>query len=160
MDGLWDVQLPMQHDTPTTASPSSPKISYIITKEKSRSDLVQYLLAIAFSPVISTLKTAVDNGNFVTWPGINELNFNKLLSTTIPIEKEHMDQEQKNLRSTPTEEHEDFPPALTTKKKYELFATVEKTDFLSTAAKNKAYPNQTGKFSYKSARGNEYMFIL
>ena len=99
----------MQHNIPTTALPSSPKINYIITKDKSKSDLAQYMLATAFSPAISTLKTAVDNGNFVTWPGINELNFEKLLGTTIPIEKVHMDQERKNLRSTSTDEHDDFP---------------------------------------------------
>ena len=111
-DGLWDIQLPMKNNQSSSTTSTLPKVNYIITKDKSKSDLAQYLLATAYSPAISTLDIAVSNGNFISWPGIDELNFKRLLGTTIPVEKGHMDQERKNLRSTTTDEHLDFSPFL------------------------------------------------
>lgn len=54
---------------------------------------------------------AAYNGNFVTWPVINELNFKKFLGTIIPIEKGYMDQEYEILRSAATDEKLDLPPS-------------------------------------------------
>ena len=100
-DNLWDISLPTKHENTMNWTTTSLKtMNYITTKDKTKMELAQYLHATAFSPSFSTLKKAIDNGNFVTWPGINELNFKKLLGTTIPLEKVHMDQERKNLRST------------------------------------------------------------
>ena len=95
-DGLWDVKLPM-HPTQLLHPrlPEHHSINYIITKDKTKTQLAQYLLATAFSPALSTFKHAIDNGNFVTWPCIAELRFKSLLGTTIPIQKGHMDQERK-----------------------------------------------------------------
>lgn len=70
-DGLWDIALPMQsHFKPCTR-----KCNYVITRDRSKSDLAQYLHATVFSPPLSTLKTAIAKGNFISWPGIRELNF-------------------------------------------------------------------------------------
>ena len=86
-DGLWDIQLPdntslhQQNDEPKN------NMNYIITKDNSKTKLAQYLLATAYSLAISTFEYAIENGNFVTWYGITELNFKKVISTTIPIEK-------------------------------------------------------------------------
>ena len=90
------------------------------------------------------LKKAIDNGNFVTWPGINEINFKKLLGTTIPLEKGHMDQERKNLRSTKDvdAEHDDVFPTLTNKKEYELYTRIVPASEYE--HKHKAYSDQTG----------------
>ena len=96
----------------------------------------------------------------MTWPGITELNFSKLIGTTIPIEKGHMDQERKKMRSTKEEEKLDFFPIHNKDKQYELFAKVEKNDFSSTDPKLKAYSDQTGRFPHKSSRGNQYLFTL
>ena len=110
--------------------PEHHSINYIITKDKTKTQLAQYLLATAFSPALSTFKQAIDNGNFVTWPGITELNFKSLLGTTIPIQKGHMDQERKNIRPT-TEDDLDFFPPQSKSKHYELYASIENQEFLS-----------------------------
>ena len=44
---------------------------YIITKDKSKSDLAQYLHDTVFSPSITTFAKAIKNENFITWPGID-----------------------------------------------------------------------------------------
>ena len=92
-DGLWDVPF-KKHDINA--------INYIITRDKSKTELAQYLHACAFSPVISTFQACIQRGNFVTWPGIDNLNFKKLLGTTEATLKGHLDQERKNLQTTKT----------------------------------------------------------
>ena len=93
-DNLWDISLPSKRENKMnwTTTPST-TMNYIIMEDKIKIELAQYLHATAFSPSFSTFKKAIDNGNFVTWPGINELNFKKLLGTMITLEKGHMDQE-------------------------------------------------------------------
>ena len=51
-DGLWDVQLPSVHQPPPLYKTMN--LNYIITKDKSKTDLARYLHAIAFSPSITT----------------------------------------------------------------------------------------------------------
>ncbi len=60
---------------------------------------MQFLHATAFSPAISTFQKAIRNGNFVTWPGIDSINFETVLKITLATEKGHLDQEQKGLQS-------------------------------------------------------------
>ena len=67
-DGLWDVPF----------FPDINKINYIISKDKSKTELAQYLHGCAFSPSLSTLQAAVKKGNFISWPGLEDLNFKKL----------------------------------------------------------------------------------
>ena len=40
------------------------------------------------------------NGNLITWPGKDNLNFKNLVGTSLATELGHLDQERKNLRST------------------------------------------------------------
>ena len=144
-DGLWDIQLPDNTSLHQQNGVTKNNMNYIITKDKSKTELAQYLLATAYSPAISTFEYTIDNGNFVTWPGITELNFKKLIGTTIPIEKGHMDQERKNLRSTALqEEKDDFFPLQTQTKEYELFAVIEKMEPQPTPPRETAYSDQTG----------------
>ena len=82
-------------------------LQYIITKDKTKTELARYLHGTTFCPSISTFTKAVRNGNFVTWPGIDTLNFDKRIGTTITTELGHLDQERKNLRSTKEEQEED-----------------------------------------------------
>ena len=44
--------------------------------------------------------TAIRKVNLITWPGIDQLEFNKILETTIATELGHLNQERENLRST------------------------------------------------------------
>ena len=64
-DGLWDVPFDQNHTN---------KMNYIISKDKSKTELAQYLHGCAFSPSLKTLQDAVDQGNFSSWPVITDLN--------------------------------------------------------------------------------------
>ena len=101
-------------------------------------------------------------GNFITWPGIESLNFQKLLGTTVASELGHLDQECKNLRSTKLPDSpctEDpftdaFPEQVATKS-YNCFCRIEKHDL-----QEKPYNDLTGKFLLKSTRGHQYLLIV
>ena len=162
LDGLWDIRLPqvlVRKESPTSPNRS---VNYIIRKDKSATDLARYYHAALFSPPLSTLSKAIANGNLVTWPGIDQIQFQKILDTTIALEKGHLDQERKNLQSTtPTnkDEIEDNFPSQEQTKTYNIFAMLEKTDE-SFTAKHKTCSDQTGKFPHISSRGNQYVFTL
>ena len=83
-DGLWDVPL-----TPTIKHRWG-TVNLLVHKNKSKSELAQYLHACAGSLVISTFQKAINNGNFITWPGIDKLNFNALIQTTLATIKDHL----------------------------------------------------------------------
>ena len=85
-DGSWDVQLPSLPPPPPLYKVMD--MNYIITKDKSKTNLARYLHATALSPSITTFTKAITNENFITWPGIDTLNFATLLGTTKPTELE------------------------------------------------------------------------
>jgi hypothetical protein len=110
-DGLWDISVPTSHPSvkvtvPTTGTQSQQvnaiiqQAHAIICKDMTKSALAQYLYGCCGSPVPSTWKWAIQNGNFITWPGIDAVSDNKHLPKSIPSTKSHLDQEQKNLQST------------------------------------------------------------
>ena len=114
-DGLWDFNKtinPLQNNTNN--------VNYIITKNKTKLDLARYFHASLFSPSISKLQKAIKRGNLITWPGINNLSFNKLIGITIATEMDHLNQERKNLQSTKDKKSSidlEFPPISTEKQK-------------------------------------------
>jgi hypothetical protein len=67
-------------------------------------DLINYLQATCFSPVKSTCITAIKNGNFSTWPGLNEHSVEKYMYKSTSTAKGHLNQEIKNARTTKTKE--------------------------------------------------------
>ena len=167
-DGLWDVpfHIPDLQRTLTGRS-NKQQINYIIRRDKDKLELAKYLHACAYSPTISTFEKAIKNGNFITWPGIETLNFQKLLGTTLATELGHLDQERKNLQSTKVKENDkdDLQPKQSKNKTYECFCTIERSrtkhrNLKRRGAKHKTYSDQTGKFPYQSSRGNQYIFIL
>ena len=87
-DGLWDFNQP-------GLATQRKNMNYIFSKNKSQSDLARYYHATLFSPSISTLKKAINNGNLSTFPGITQLNFNALIGTSLATELGHLDQERK-----------------------------------------------------------------
>ena len=46
------------------------KLNVIIHKNKTKTELAQYLHAYCFSPTQSTFIRAIKNGNFISWPGL------------------------------------------------------------------------------------------
>ena len=86
-DGLWDVQIPSVPPPPPLYKTMD--LNYIITKDKSKTELARCLHATAFSPSITTFIKAIK-------PGIDTLNFATLLGTTKATELGHLDQERAN----------------------------------------------------------------
>lgn len=116
-DGIWDV--PFQQPTSPKSVPSSANATYtanniihcnnlvihssstsdlvcnyILTLDKSKYELAQYYYGCLFAPALSTLLTAIQKENLVTWPGIDTINFKKYVGTNIAHEKGHLDQER------------------------------------------------------------------
>jgi hypothetical protein len=98
-DGLWDISIPILTAPPTTTQQRRHHLNAIIRKDISKTQLVQYLYGCCGSPVVSTWKQAIANGNFLTWPGIDTLSYS-ILPKSIDSVKGHLDQERKNLQST------------------------------------------------------------
>ena len=74
--------------------------AHLVHEITTQKDFVQYLHCADFSPVLSTWIAAIDNGFFVTWPGLTSDLVRKHLPKSMATAKGHLRQEQKNLRST------------------------------------------------------------
>jgi hypothetical protein len=73
IDGLWDIALPISRPTSTSRPKAPLQLNAIIRKDIIKTNLVQYLYGCLGSPVVSTWKLAIANGNFITWPGIDTI---------------------------------------------------------------------------------------
>jgi hypothetical protein len=73
-------------------------------------DLINYLHAACFSPVKSTWIKAIKNGNFSSWPGLNEQNVEKYLSKSTATAKGHLNQQRQNARTTKIKDAETIDP--------------------------------------------------
>ena len=90
-DGLWEIPIkkPFQH-----------KALAIITRYKTKTELIQYLHGFCFSPTTCTFIRAIKNGNFLTWPGLNIPNITRFIPASIATALGHLDQERANMQST------------------------------------------------------------
>ena len=77
----------------------SPSMSVIIRKKQTHTELAQYLHAAAFSPVMSTFKTAIKKNFFKSWPGLTP-EVLKHLPKSVSTVQGHLHQERQNLQST------------------------------------------------------------
>ena len=142
-DGLWDI--------PMGIPPSKElKINAIIRKNMAVHKLANYLHACAGSPTLSTFQAAIKKGNFLTWPNIDNINFNKYIPNQIATAKGHMDQERQGLQSTKN----DTTPTQHEKTQHIL------TEIIPFTAKELSYTDQTGQIPFRSTRGHEYVMIL
>jgi hypothetical protein len=113
-DGLWDLHvsipatdgtsIPLQsiNNVATLPSPCPDtdqhqqfSMNAIIKKSKTKTELAQYVYGCLGSPAISTLTTAINNGNLLTFPGIHWTSFTKDLPPSLHSAKGHLDQERK-----------------------------------------------------------------
>ena len=159
-DKLYDIQLPTKHHNNENTTEVNNEINYIIQKDKSKTDLARYLHATAFSPSLSTFLQAIRKGNFVTWPGIDTLNFTKLLGTPLATAKGHLDGERKNLQSTKLSSEFDYNfPTKISNTTNNIFAIISDTKALVNHP-SKAYMDLTGRIPHRSSRGNQYIVIV
>ena len=154
-DGLWDVDLPV-----VNTNPIQQHMNVIIKLDKTKSELADFIHGCLFSPCPSTLMQAVRNKHFLSWPGINSINFLRYSTNNIATLKGHLNQERKNLRTTKsiattTPSDESFPSGLPLPK-----TNLVMSSLIGYSPKNKAYGDLTGQFPYKSSRGNAYIYVL
>ena len=123
-----------------------------------KTDLAIYYHRAAFSPVPTTFITAINNGNFSTWPGLTAEIISKNLPKSLATAKCHDKLSQKNIRSTwpqdPTPDlpvNSDPPQATVTRTKTIHINVVEPSDFLAT--------DLTGHFPTISSLGNNYIIV-
>ena len=72
----------------------------IIRRDRTKTELAEYLHKCAFSPSLSKFQRAIRKGHFLTWPGSDDINFEKYIANLVPTAKGHLDQERANLQST------------------------------------------------------------
>ena len=158
-DGLWDVLFPVLSSQTNNIIDDKTKrhsINYIIQSDKCKIDLAKYLHACCFSPCISTFTKAIQNGNFLSWPGINSINFKKILNTTKATEKGHIEQERRNLQSTKnTTIQADYFPPKEEKVKECIFKLIDMKEL-----NDKSYMDLCGRFPYTSSRGAKYILVI
>ena len=92
------------------------------------------------------------------WPGIDSINFNKVVGPTIPAAKVHLNQERQGLQSTKIQikledAHNDAFPPQSKPKTQEMGITI-------TSVKNIAYSDLTGQFPHISSRGHTYLLTI
>ena len=145
--------------------PVTSKISVIIRKKQTKSDLVRYLHAACFSPVKSTWKKAIRNNNFMSWPGLTETLVERNLPLSAATVQGHLHKQRQHLQSTrPSDER----PVTEQKEDQDLFPTPpnpnEKCNQVAYVLINRedltaAYQDLTGRFPCKSSSGNEYILV-
>ena len=110
--------------------------------------------ACAFASVISTFETCIKKGNFISWPGIENINFKKVLINTEATIKRHLDQERKHLQSTKTQvDTNDIFPTKSENITNEVYHNIYKL------GEDKNYMDLAGRFSYQSSTGNNYIYL-
>ena len=154
-DGLWDIELPI-----VTKEPLKQHMNVIIKLDGNKSELADFIHGCLFSPCPSTLMKAVRNKHFLSWPGIDKINFLRYANNNIATLKGHFNQERKNLRSTKNNldivtSDDSFPIKSAVPKAHLVMSSL-----VSYTPKNKAYGDLTGQFPYKSSRGNAYIYVL
>lgn len=140
-------------------------MNIILRTDKKATDLASFLHGACFSPSKDTFIKAINNNFFITWPGLTSKLISKHLLPSTATHSGHLRQEKQGLRSTkslsPTavaanisQANDDFFPKFDPnyKKTHDVcYATFPTTD--------KAFMDLTGRFPYKSSRGNEYILI-
>jgi hypothetical protein len=111
--------------------------------------------AACFSPVKSTWIKAIKNGNFPSWPGLNEHAVEKHLSKSTSTAKGHLNQQRKNTRTTKIKDAQLLDP------EPDIDHGI-KTQFVHAATidAGQIYTDQTGRFPVVSSKGNKYIMIL
>ena len=97
-DKLWDIKFDKYgNHIRATSSPqhnvSQHHLNVIIPKNLAVSKLIQFYQGCLFSPAKTTLLKAVENNNFLLWPGLTPDNVKKHYKETVFTAKGHLNQE-------------------------------------------------------------------
>ena len=158
LDGLWDIDLNQtqlrQHHC------------NIIVDTKNISDLIAFYHECLFCPTKSTWLRAIKGKKFPTWPGLTAERVTKFFPTTAATAHGHLDQEQQNLRSTKNiipftdDELQDINDDLRPQQEADTAEPQIMCQVIPFTHPSKAYADLTGRFPYKSSRGNQYILVF
>ena len=128
---------------------------------------IMFLYEALFSPRISTLKKAIKEGHFHTWPLLITDNVTKYIPETIASLKGHMTHHPKNYRSTKSgniflsttliTQTLDITEDNDCQKQY-MYTTVENINFNDRTGR--VYTDQTGRLPVRSRQGYSYIMIF
>ena len=173
--GLWllplttkPLQQPISTDAPTNVAAN-------VYQTSSRAEWIQYLHQACFSPNVDTWCKAIDNDQFMGWPGLTSKAVRKYLPPSTATAKGHMARNRKNVRSTTKpprkvgkrvlieaansmeinlSNDEDFNPAAEPNAQCDIYIGATIGDTFDDVI----YSDQTGRFPVRSFAGNEYVF--
>jgi hypothetical protein len=146
--------------------------SFAAIQSATPAELVAFTHAALFSQTLSTLKQAFDRGYLTAFPGLNAKKLVLYLPNSIAMNKGHIDQSRKNLRSTRPAVPSlpvpgtDSPPTGATADAFPLTDDInERTHHCFAAvfepATGQIHSDQTGKFVIASSRaGNNYVLVV
>ena len=172
-DKLWDIKFDQfgNHIRASTHQHNESDLhclNVIIPKDLSISKLIQFYQGCLFSPAKSTLLKAVNNNNFITWPGLTPTNVQKYYKDTVYTAKGHLNQEKQNIQSTklkmnpiPTfaeqkiADEDSFPTVEVGQKTQNYICSIQAFQY-----KDTGYSDLTGRFPFQSTRGNEYILVM
>ena len=129
-----------------------------VTLPSKAPDLLKHSHAALFSPTLSTLTAALQNGLLNGFRGLTLTNLKKYPPTSMAMHKGHLDQTRANQNSTKSTQHKKSPslqPLTNGTKTLSCYAKV--TSFTPQA---QTHSDQTGKFPVTSKQGNKYVFVL
>ena len=126
--------------------------------------MIKYHHASAGHPVKDTWITAINAGNYATWPGITSTAVRKHFPKSDETQKEHMKRQRQGVRSTkvlesiPEEENratetKDSPKPPKPKKMIDVYIKIHMTS-------ETMYTDQPGRFPATSSSGNQYIMVL
>jgi len=154
---LWAVSVPQ------TTMKKREEISNVHNLP-SLSQTIKYHHASAGYPVEDTWITAINAGNYATWPGITSTAVRKHFPESDETQKEHMKRRRQGVRSTkvlesiPEEEDratetKDSPKPPKPKKMIDVYIKIHMTS-------ETMYTDQPGRFPATSSSGNQYIMVL
>ena len=118
--------------------------------------VVQYLHGAAGFPTKETWLRGIHKGNYLSWPLITIKNVNKHFPESEETQKGHMRNLQLGVRSTKTKQTSAPPLAASP-----LPSTPVKAVFITiNEPRETIFTDQTGKFTIRSSRGNQYQMIV
>ena len=103
-------------------------LNVIIRKKQTKIDLVRYLHACCFSPVISTWLKAIENKHFTTWPGLTTDLVKKHLQQSSATVQGHTKRERLGLQSTTTPRQSHDKELEEVRKKYIFLKSKQKAN--------------------------------
>ena len=143
--GLWHI--PLEHNYAGSA----------IIPTHNLEQLIPYLHACLFSPVIGTLIEAIQNNQLTTWPFLTVDNVRKYLHTPMATVLGHMKQTRKNQRSTKGSERaakEESEPDNNARTHQVMLAIRE------IEPRGQIHSDQTGAFPVIATSGARYVMVV